>query len=205
MGKVAKSTPATPSRPARHAHRSRRCNHTARLYRIACASRISEYSRRHCSETWNHNYPRCGRARTFAVWGGRNLRVLTSGPIITAPGGYPIPMMGETNIARAVSTEREARDTVRDLIKGGAVVIKIALEPGGEAGAPWSSSHGHGRAHSADDRRPRVGHTPPSSAQRGPCDTCGHMRPMHIASLQNACFTPRPLETRMAAAAGKHR
>jgi hypothetical protein len=81
--------------------------------------------------------------------GDGSLRVLTSGPIITAPGGYPIPMMGETNIARTVSTEREARDTVRDLIKGGAVVIKIALEPGGEAGAPWSSSHGHGHAHGA--------------------------------------------------------
>ncbi|WON74111.1 amidohydrolase family protein [Nitrosospira sp. Is2] len=81
--------------------------------------------------------------------GDGSLRVLTSGPIITAPGGYPIPMMGEKNIARAVSTEKEARDTVRDLINGGAVVIKIALEPGGEQGAPWSSSHGHshGAAH----------------------------------------------------------
>ena len=81
--------------------------------------------------------------------GDGSLRVLTSGPIITTPGGYPIPLMGETNIAKAVSTEKEARDTVRDLIKGGAVVIKVALEPGGEAGAPWSSSHGHGHAHGA--------------------------------------------------------
>jgi imidazolonepropionase-like amidohydrolase len=29
------------------------------------------------------------------------------------------------------------------LIDGGAVVIKVALEPGGEAGAPWMSDHHH--------------------------------------------------------------
>jgi imidazolonepropionase-like amidohydrolase len=101
--------------------------------------------------------------------GDGSLRVLTSGPIITAPGGYPIPLMGETNIARAVSTEKEARNTVRDLIKGGAVVIKIALEPGGEAGAPWSSGHSHGHGHEhthsaghadhgSGDAHPHAGH-----------------------------------------------
>jgi len=80
--------------------------------------------------------------------GDGSLRVLTSGPIITAPGGYPIPMPGEdADIAVAVSTEKEARATVRDLVRGGAVVIKIALEPGGEAGAPWSSGHGAGHDH----------------------------------------------------------
>lgn len=78
-------------------------------------------------------------------FGGKgSLRVLTSGPIITAPNGYPIPNMGSENIAIAVSTEKEARKTVRSLIQAGAVVIKIALEPGGEAGAPWSTPHGHG-------------------------------------------------------------
>ncbi|SEP18595.1 amidohydrolase family protein [Nitrosovibrio sp. Nv6] len=79
--------------------------------------------------------------------GDGSLRVLTSGPIITAPGGYPISIMGHTNVATAVATEEEARTTVRNLINEGAVVIKIALEPGGEAGAPWSSSHGHGHNH----------------------------------------------------------
>ena len=78
-------------------------------------------------------------------YGGKgSLRVLTSGPIITAPGGYPIPNLGSSNIAIAVSSVEEARKTVRDLVSGGAVIIKIALEPGGEAGAPWFSSHGHG-------------------------------------------------------------
>jgi len=73
--------------------------------------------------------------------GDGSLRVLTSGPIITAPGGYPIPELGAENIAIAVATEQQAREAVRTLINGGAVVIKVALEPGGEAGAPWSSHH----------------------------------------------------------------
>jgi hypothetical protein len=76
--------------------------------------------------------------------GDGSLRVLTSGPILTAPNGYPIPLLGDADIAMAVSTEKEARAAVRDLIRGGSVVIKIALEPGGETGAPWSSGHGHG-------------------------------------------------------------
>lgn len=76
--------------------------------------------------------------------GGKgNLRILTAGPIITAPNGYPITIFGNTHSAIAVSTAAEARQTVSDLAKAGAVIIKIALEPGGESGAPWSSDHGH--------------------------------------------------------------
>jgi imidazolonepropionase-like amidohydrolase len=93
--------------------------------------------------------------------GDGSLRVLTSGPIITAPNGYPIPMLGKTNIATAVSTEKEARETVRNLISGGAVVIKVALEPGGEAGAPWSSGHGHGHH---DQRSVEHAHAHPKPA-----------------------------------------
>lgn len=78
--------------------------------------------------------------------GDGSLRVLTSGPIITAPGGYPIPALGTENIAIAVATEQQARETVRSLIDGGAVVIKVALEPGGEAGSPWVSGHHHAAA-----------------------------------------------------------
>lgn len=76
--------------------------------------------------------------------GDGSLRVLTSGPIITAPGGYPIPSLGETDIAIPVATAEDARKTVRNLVENGAAVIKVALEPGGEAGAPWNSEHGHG-------------------------------------------------------------
>ncbi|WP_411726780.1 amidohydrolase family protein [Methyloglobulus sp.] len=89
--------------------------------------------------------------------GNGSLRVLTSGPIITAPGGYPIPAWADESIAIAVSTEQQARQTVRNLIDGGAVVIKVALEPGGETGAPWASSH-HEHGH---ENQPDAGHKNP--------------------------------------------
>ncbi|OQW39456.1 MAG: amidohydrolase [Proteobacteria bacterium SG_bin4] len=85
-----------------------------------------------------------------APYGGAgSLRVLTSGPIITASGGYPIVTMGAENLAIAVADEQEARAAVKQLAGKGAVIIKIALEPGGEAGAPWTSHHlhHHGSAH----------------------------------------------------------
>ncbi|WP_240141482.1 amidohydrolase family protein [Nitrosomonas sp. HPC101] len=75
--------------------------------------------------------------------GDSSLRVLTSGQIITAPHGYPIVTMGAKDLAIPVASEAEAREAVRRLIGEGAVVIKIALEPGGEPGAPWSSHHDH--------------------------------------------------------------
>jgi imidazolonepropionase-like amidohydrolase len=84
--------------------------------------------------------------------GDGSLRVLSSGQIITAQNGYPIPNMGAENLAIPVATEAQARATVRQLIDGGAVVIKIALEPGGEIGAPWTSGHHHGHEHSGHDK-----------------------------------------------------
>jgi imidazolonepropionase-like amidohydrolase len=98
--------------------------------------------------------------------GDGRLRVLTSGPIITVPGGYPINVFGPNDIARAVSTEEEARAAVRDLVEGGAAVIKIALEPGGEAGAPWAGGHGH---HGADDT-----HASPAPAVHASAHGHGH-------------------------------
>ena len=58
------------------------------------------------------------------------LRVLAAGPIVTAPGGYPIPTGGQ-RIALEVGGEVRARAAVRDLARRGASVIKIALETGG--------------------------------------------------------------------------
>ncbi len=83
--------------------------------------------------------------------GNGQLRVMTSGPIITAPHGYPIPMLGEKDIAIPVASEDQARETVRKLVSGGAAVIKIALEPGGESGAPWSA-HEHAHRHHHDNQ-----------------------------------------------------
>jgi imidazolonepropionase-like amidohydrolase len=73
--------------------------------------------------------------------GSGELRLLTAGPIITIPGGYPIPVFGKGYVAETAQTPDEARSLVRKLVAGGAAVIKIALEPGGEAGAPWSATH----------------------------------------------------------------
>ena len=84
--------------------------------------------------------------------GDGRLRKLTSGLIITAANGYPISVMGADNIAVAVTTEQQARATVRELINGGAVIIKIALEPGGEIGAPWLAGHHHEKPEHVDHR-----------------------------------------------------
>jgi len=78
--------------------------------------------------------------------GDGSLRLLTAGSIITAPGGYPIPVFGQPGhghgeVAMPVETPEEARQVVQRLVAGGAAVIKIALEPGGEAGASWSAGH----------------------------------------------------------------
>ncbi|WP_159731352.1 amidohydrolase family protein [Methylosinus sp. Ce-a6] len=79
--------------------------------------------------------------------GGRGaLRLLTAGPIITVQNGYPISVFGKGYIAETAQSPEEARQLVGKLVEGGAVVIKIALEPGGEPGAPWSMGH-HGGAH----------------------------------------------------------
>ncbi|MDV6343417.1 amidohydrolase family protein [Nitrosomonas sp. Is37] len=103
--------------------------------------------------------------------GNGNLRVLTSGPIITAPNGYPIPILGDKDIAITASSEEEARKVVRELINQGSIVIKIALEPGGEKGAPWSAHHDHhheipNRGHNGHHNLPK--HTASHSKQTWP-------------------------------------
>lgn len=109
--------------------------------------------------------------------GDGSLRVLTSGQIITAPDGYPIPNMGADNLAIPVATEDQARQTVRDLINGGAVIIKIALEPGNEAGAPWSAGHHHG--HSAPAEQPH-------HAKHGEHDKPAHTMPLLSEAIVKA-------------------
>lgn len=79
--------------------------------------------------------------------GGRGqLRLLSVGPIIQAPGGYPLNIFGGTSgydqIGYTVTSTAEAASTVQHLVDGGATAIKIALEPGGETGAPWMMPHG---------------------------------------------------------------
>jgi imidazolonepropionase-like amidohydrolase len=87
----------------------------------------------------------------IAAEGGQGtLRLLSTGPIIQAPGGYPLNVFGDpgdtidkyAKIGLPVSSEAEAAEVVQHLVDGGATAIKIALEPGGEAGAPWMMPHG---------------------------------------------------------------
>jgi imidazolonepropionase-like amidohydrolase len=67
------------------------------------------------------------------------LRILRAGPIITAPGGYPIPVHGEFGraIALPVDGEGNARAAVSRLARAGASVIKIAVERGFEGSYPF--------------------------------------------------------------------
>ena len=82
------------------------------------------------------------------VEGGQGtLRLLSAGPIIQAPGGYPLNVFGGgvggyDKIGIPVSSAAEAEKVVSDIVQGGATAIKIALEPGGEPGAPWMQPHG---------------------------------------------------------------
>lgn len=83
----------------------------------------------------------------MAPEGGRGqLRLLSVGPIIQAPGGYPLNIFGGEGgydkIGYPVATDIEARNVVQHLVDGGATAIKIALEAGGETGAPWMQPHG---------------------------------------------------------------
>ncbi len=84
------------------------------------------------------------------VEGGQgSLRLLSTGPIIQAAGGYPLNVFtphdtagGPDKIGLAVASPEEAQNAVQQLADGGATAIKIALEPGGEPGAPWMQPHG---------------------------------------------------------------
>jgi imidazolonepropionase-like amidohydrolase len=80
-----------------------------------------------------------GGPLTPPTGGDGRLRVLGAGPILTAPGGYPVPVFGTTDIGLEVPDAETARAAVRRLADGGAALIKVALEPGGSPGAPWSA------------------------------------------------------------------
>lgn len=78
--------------------------------------------------------------------GQGKLRLLSVGPIIQAPGGYPLNIFGGgaggyDKIGYPVDTPAKAEEVVQHLVDGGATAIKIALEPGGETGAPWMQPH----------------------------------------------------------------
>lgn len=57
-------------------------------------------------------------------------RRLAAGPIVTAPGGYPVPVWG-ADIAYEVRGRRAAGAAVRDLARRGASVIKVSHDVNG--------------------------------------------------------------------------
>lgn len=59
----------------------------------------------------------------------REPRVLAAGPLITAPGGYPIPVHGD-EVGHVVRSPDDARAYVRSLADRGAAVIKVSLQFG---------------------------------------------------------------------------
>ena len=83
--------------------------------------------------------------------GQGTLRLLSVGPILQAEGGYPLnifttPSPGGVYDQIGLSfsttaTQQQLNDVVQRLVDGGATAIKIALEPGGEMGAPWMMPH----------------------------------------------------------------
>jgi hypothetical protein len=80
--------------------------------------------------------------------GEGRLRLLSVGPVIQAPGGYPLNIFGGAGgldqVGYPVTSVAEVQNLVQQLADGGATAIKIALESGGEAGAPWMMPHGDG-------------------------------------------------------------
>lgn len=103
-----------------------------------------------------------GGALHFPEGGKGKLRLLSSGPILQATGGYPNNLFGggdgddhhsEDIVAFEADTAEEGRHLVRHFAEAGAVVIKVALEPGGEHGAPWASG-GHGHDTGSDEPWP---------------------------------------------------
>jgi imidazolonepropionase-like amidohydrolase len=56
--------------------------------------------------------------------------VAVSGPIITAPGGYPTRSWGAAGFGTFVFSPANARQVVHRIASAGADVVKIALEPG---------------------------------------------------------------------------
>jgi imidazolonepropionase-like amidohydrolase len=62
--------------------------------------------------------------------------VAVTGPLLTAPAGYPSRSWGAGGFAVAVPGAEHARTVVRAVVDGGVDLVKIALEPSGGAPVP---------------------------------------------------------------------
>jgi len=66
----------------------------------------------------------------LAAYGNTVPTIVIAGPIMTAPGGYPVPMLGRGSVLEVANAE-EARQEAERLLADGADEIKITVESGG--------------------------------------------------------------------------
>jgi len=62
--------------------------------------------------------------------------VRVAGPVVTAPGGYPSRSWGAAGFAAAIHSVQASRALVAELARGGVDLVKVALEPAGNAPVP---------------------------------------------------------------------
>jgi Amidohydrolase family len=92
------------------------------------------------------------------------LRVISSGPMLTSPGGYPLDSWGEDGYGKGCADAACVTAAVDALARQGAGVIKLALDEGGLAPAlaPVAVAAAHARrlrvaVHALSDRAARLG------------------------------------------------
>ncbi len=64
-------------------------------------------------------------------------RIVWSGPIVTATGGYPTTVLDYAAVAQEVASAEEAVELVDELADGGARIIKLGLERGYRSDEGW--------------------------------------------------------------------
>ena len=130
------------------------------------------------------------------------LTVLASGPMLTAPRGYPTQSWGADGYGLEVSTPTEARAAVRRLAGKGAALIKVAIEPGLDDAtlrAITSSAHERGlrvAAHALTGQQA-------DRAARADIDVLAHTPLEPLSEEQLAAWAGRAVMTTLAAFGGR--
>lgn len=103
------------------------------------------------------------------------LRVVSSGPMLTAPGGYPTESWGSDGYGFEISTPDEARGAVDELAKLGARVIKLPLH-GPPLLTPATFAAASARAHEKGMRvvSHALGNASALAAAKGGADVLAH-------------------------------
>lgn len=95
---------------------------------------------------------------------GAQLRVISAGPMLTSPGGYPLDSWGADGYGKGCGDAACVTAAIESLARRGAGVIKLALDEGGLAPAlaPVAVAAAHARrlrvaVHALSDRAARLG------------------------------------------------